>query len=124
MGSLPRSKLAPKVARKMLLEAHKWTGEEALADGLVDAIAPPEKMFEVALEVARKWAPKAKMGVYGVLRAELYGDALKSFQHISYVHSRSTNRKALVKVCISDQAFLFSHSPGACLMPLPLGEGI
>ena len=103
MGSLPRLKLAPRIARKMLLEAHKWTGEEALADGVVDAIAPPDQMFEVALEIARKWAPKAKMGVYGVLRSELYGDALKSFQHISYVHSRSTNRKALAKVGTSDK---------------------
>lgn len=98
MGALLRLKLSPKIARKMLLEAHKWTGESALADGIVDTIAAPEDMFEVALEMARKWAPKAKMGVYGVLRAELYGDALKAFQRISYVHSRSTNRKALAKL--------------------------
>jgi len=98
MGTLPRAKLAPKIARKMLLEAHKWTGEEAFADGLVDAIAPPEQMFDVALDLAKKWAPKAKAGVYGVLRAELYGEAARSFQAISYVHSRTTNRKALVKL--------------------------
>lgn len=82
----------------MLLEAHKWTGEEALVDGIVDAVAPPEKMFEVALEMARKWAPKAKMGVYGVLRGELYGDAARSFQKISFVHSRTTTRPALAKI--------------------------
>lgn len=98
MGSLPRLKLAPRIARKMLLEAHKWTGEEALADGVVDAIAPPNEMFEVALDMAKKWAPKAKMGVYGVLRSELWGDATRAFQGISYVHSRSTNRKAMVKL--------------------------
>ena len=82
----------------MLLEAHKWTGESALADGIVDAISPPAQMFNVAVELAQKWAPKAKMGVYGVLRAELYGDALKAFQEISFVHSRSTNRRALAKL--------------------------
>lgn len=98
IGSLLRLKLAPKVARKMLLEAHKWTGKEALAEGIVDAVAPPEKMFDVALELAEKWAPKAKMGVYGVLRGELYGDAARSFQKISYVHSRSTTRPALAKI--------------------------
>jgi enoyl-CoA hydratase/carnithine racemase len=98
MGSLPRLKLAPRIARKMLLEAHKWTGQEALADGVVDAIAAPEEMFDIAFEMAGKWAPKAKMGVYGVLRAELYGDALRAFQGISYVHGRSTSRKALVKL--------------------------
>jgi enoyl-CoA hydratase/carnithine racemase len=46
----------------MLLEAHKWTGQEALEDGIVDAVAEPEKMLDVALELAAKWAPKAKMG--------------------------------------------------------------
>lgn len=82
----------------MLLEAHRWTGTEALADGIVDAIAEPDKMFDVAMALAVKWAPKAKMGVYGVLRSELYGEALDKFQSISYVHSRPTSRPALAKI--------------------------
>jgi len=62
IGALPRLKLGGRIARKMLLEAHRWTGKDALQDGVVDAIAPPDKMFDVALEMANKWAPKAKMG--------------------------------------------------------------
>lgn len=62
IGSLPRLKLRPQVARKMLLEAHKWTGKEALDDGIVDAIAEPGEMLDIALEIASQWAPKAKMG--------------------------------------------------------------
>jgi Enoyl-CoA hydratase/carnithine racemase len=62
IGSLPRLKLRPQIARKMLLEAHKWTGPEALEDGIVDAVAEPEEMLNVALELGAKWAPKAKMG--------------------------------------------------------------
>lgn len=62
IGSLPRLKLRPQIARKMLLEAHRWTAKEALADGVVDAIAEPEEMLKAALELAGKWAPKAKMG--------------------------------------------------------------
>jgi enoyl-CoA hydratase/carnithine racemase len=62
IGSLPRLKLGPRIARKMLLEAHRWTGKEALEDGIVDAVAEPEQMFDVAMELAQKWAPKAKMG--------------------------------------------------------------
>jgi enoyl-CoA hydratase/carnithine racemase len=46
----------------MLLEAHKWTAQEALQDGIVDAIADPDRMLDEALEIAAKWAPKAKMG--------------------------------------------------------------
>lgn len=82
----------------MLLEAHHWTGEEALADGIVDAVAPPEEMMEVALGLARKWAPKAEMEVYGVLRHELWGEAAEKMQRVSYVHSRATSRKALLKL--------------------------
>lgn len=82
----------------MLLEAHKWTGESALADGIVDAIAPPSDLFAVALAMATRWAPKAKMGVYGVMRQELYGQATEAFQRISYVHSKRTSRDALIKL--------------------------
>ncbi|KAL2070458.1 hypothetical protein VTL71DRAFT_13484 [Oculimacula yallundae] len=98
IGSLPRLKLSPQIARKMLLEAHRWTGKEALSDGIVDLIASPDAMFQAALDLAKKWAPKAKMGVYGLLRDELWGDAARKFQKISYVHSRQTGRPALVKL--------------------------
>lgn len=98
MGSLLRAKLAPQVARKVLLEAHKFTGKEAFEAGIVDAIEEPEKMFDVALEYAEKWKSKSKMGVYGVLRGELLGDALEKFARLIYVHSRPTNRRPKVKL--------------------------
>ncbi|KAI9880066.1 MAG: hypothetical protein M1830_005798 [Pleopsidium flavum] len=98
IGALPRLKLSGRIARKMLLEAHRWTGKGALEDGVVDAIAPPDKMFDVALEMANRWAPKAKMGVYAELRSELWGEALRKFQKISYVHGRLTSRPAKVKL--------------------------
>ena len=82
----------------MLLEAHKWTGKQAFQDGIVDAVAAPGEMFDVALKLAQKWAPKARMGVYGVLRLELWGEAAKHFQNISYVHSRQTSKAALLKL--------------------------
>jgi len=98
IGALPRLKLSPPIARKMLLEAHKWTGEKALADGIVDAVAPPEKMFDEAMALAQKVAPKAKMGVYSLLRNELYGEAGRYFRDISYVHGRSTGAAAKAKI--------------------------
>lgn len=82
----------------MLLEAHRWTGEQAYADGIVDAIASPEKMLEESIALAQKWAPKAKMGVYGVLRGELWGEASDKLARISYVHSKMTTREAKVKI--------------------------
>ncbi|KAK5136249.1 hypothetical protein LTR08_003856 [Meristemomyces frigidus] len=98
IGALLRLKLRPQVARKMLLEAHRWTGKEALEDGIVDAVAEPDKMFDVAMELARQWAPKAKMGVYSLLRNELYGDAGRAFREISYVHGKATEQPAKAKI--------------------------
>ncbi|KAJ5815925.1 hypothetical protein N7447_008158 [Penicillium robsamsonii] len=98
IGSLPRLKLRPQVARKMLLEAHKWTGPGALQDVIVDVVAEPEEMLNVALELGANWEPKAKMGVYALLRQELWGDAIKKFQRISYVHSWVTSAPAKVKI--------------------------
>lgn len=98
IGALLRLKLQPPIARKMLLEAHRWTGVEALKDGIVDEVAEPEKMLGVAMELAKKVAPKAKMGVYSLLRNELYGEAGRYFRDISYVHGRSTGAAAKAKI--------------------------
>ncbi|KAI1612555.1 ClpP/crotonase-like domain-containing protein [Exophiala viscosa] len=98
MGTLVRSKLAPKVARKVLLEAHKFTGITALDDGIVDAVAHPDKMFDVALEIAETWKSKAKMGVYGLLRNELWGQALSAYRQNSYVHHKETAKEPKVKL--------------------------
>lgn len=98
MGTLIRAKLQPHVRRKILLEAHRYKGAEALEDGIVDAVAAPEEMLDKAIEVAEKWKAKAKMGVYGVLRNELVGEALAAYQSISYVHHKATGREAKVKL--------------------------
>lgn len=98
IGALPRLKLRPQIARKMLLEAHKWTGKQALEDGIVDEIAEPEKMLDVALDLGRRLAPKAKMGVFSTLRNELYGEAGRAFRNISYVHGSRTGTQAKAKI--------------------------
>lgn len=96
--ALPRLKLHPRVARRMLLEAHRWTGKDALADGIVDEVAEPADMWGRAIEVAAEHAPRARMGVYGLLRGELWGDALEKLKRISYVHSRRVGTEAKAKI--------------------------
>ena len=98
IGTLLRLKLRPQTARKMLLQAHKWKAAEALEDGVVDFIAPPGEMEGVAMGVAREWAPKAKMGVYALLRGELYGEAGRGFRDISWVYGRATGLPAKAKI--------------------------
>lgn len=91
IGTLPRLKLRPVIARKMLLEAHRWKAEEALADEIVDAVGKPEEILALAVGIAEQWKAKAKAGVFGVLRDELYGEAGRALRNLSYVHSRNTN---------------------------------
>lgn len=98
IGTLPRLKLRPQIARKMLLEAHRWTGKEAFQDGIVDAIAEPDRMLDVAVQLAREHSGRARMGVYGLLRSELWGDALEKFKKISYVHRRREGTPAKAKI--------------------------
>jgi enoyl-CoA hydratase/carnithine racemase len=98
IGALPRLKLRPQVARKMLLEAHKWTGKEALADGIVDDIAEPGEMFDKAVALAKHVRGRAKMGVFSLLRNELWGEAGEKFRKISYVHGRTTGSPAKAKI--------------------------
>ena len=98
IGSLPQTKLGAKVARKMLLEAHRWTGTEAMADGIVDEVCEPEDLERRCVEMAKKVAPKARMGVYGLLRTELWGDAVEKFRRISYVHSKRIGTQAKAKI--------------------------
>ena len=66
--------------------------------GIVDAIAPPEKMLDVALAKGREVAPRAKMGVFSLLRNELYGDAQQRIRGISYVHGKVTALPAKAKI--------------------------
>lgn len=98
IGALPRLKLRPQVARKMLLEAHKWTGKEALEDGIVDQLAAPGQMLDVALSRARDVQGRAKMGVYSLLRNELWGEAAEKIRAICYVHGRNTTAPAKAKI--------------------------
>lgn len=87
IGSLVKSKLAPRIARKVLLEGHKFTGKEALADGIVDQVAHPNELLSTATELAEKVKRKGRGNVYGLLRAELNLEPLHRLRDISYVHN-------------------------------------
>ena len=98
IGSLPRLKLRPQIARKMLLEAHRWTAKQAFDDGIVDALVEPDQLMKVGLEWAEKWAAKSRMGVYSLLRNELWGEAGEKFRAISHVHGRRVDIPPKAKI--------------------------
>jgi len=68
--------------RKIALEGRRFTPMEALAAGLVDHIAPgdsAEAVLHKAREVAESVDSLAKGGAWGLIKADLYRDAVGTF---------------------------------------------
>ncbi|OCK77739.1 hypothetical protein K432DRAFT_418427 [Lepidopterella palustris CBS 459.81] len=53
---------------------------QSLAHGIVDAIYPPDKMYQEAMGLAYRVEGRAKMGIYALLRNELVEEAAENFQ--------------------------------------------
>jgi enoyl-CoA hydratase/carnithine racemase len=78
MMSLIRTKVPhPILFRNMIIQAHRVAAQEALALGLVDQAVPNlEALLPAAIQLGRKWAPKANAKqIYGYLKEEMYKEA-------------------------------------------------
>ena len=64
----------------------------------MDYVEEGEGMMKRAMEVAESWKGKATMGVYGLLRNELCGDASGYYARNSYVHRKETAKEPKVKL--------------------------
>lgn len=83
MGTLRVKVGDPDLHRKIALEGRKFTPKEALAAGLVDRIAPgdsAEAVFHMARELAESVDSLAKGGAWGLIKADLYRDAINTFE--------------------------------------------
>jgi len=56
-------------AQRYLLTGDRWSAQQALEWGLVQELTEPGKQFDKAMEIARKIAKAAPLGVQGVLRS-------------------------------------------------------
>ncbi|TVY51293.1 Enoyl-CoA delta isomerase 1,peroxisomal [Lachnellula cervina] len=74
MSSIFRQKLTPSVYKPMVLEAKRFSAKEALEGGIVDALGGLEEAVKFVGE--RGLVGKAKTGVYGVLKKEMYRETL------------------------------------------------
>jgi len=89
-ASLPHSFIAiyrakigdHKLHRKILLEGHRFTPSEALQDGILDYVVKGKtaEVLAKAEEVADRVSVLAAQGVWGLLKLNLYRDALKIMQ--------------------------------------------
>jgi enoyl-CoA hydratase len=75
-----QAELTPAVARKLVLRAELLDHDTALALGLVDELAPPERVLERALEVAAELATLPASG-YGLMKHQLRGPAIAAIEH-------------------------------------------
>ncbi|KAI0316723.1 ClpP/crotonase-like domain-containing protein [Amylostereum chailletii] len=69
----------PLVFRKMALEGHRFTPPEALEAGLIDVIGGSDtsSVLKDALTLANGKASKAKLGVWGLIKSEIYRDFIQ-----------------------------------------------
>lgn len=74
MSSIFRLKLPPASYRALVLEAHRFGGAQAVEAGIVDRVGGLEAVLELVEE--RKLTGKAKTGIYGLLKAEMYRESV------------------------------------------------
>lgn len=76
IASIIRHKLSPRAARKMALEGHRFSPDEALDDGVVDELARSAELIDVSTRMAGRIAGLGAHGSYGLMRKELLGDTI------------------------------------------------
>jgi enoyl-CoA hydratase/carnithine racemase len=74
MSSIFRLKLSPPIYRQLVLEAHRFGGTAAVEAGIADRVGGLEAVLELVRE--KRLAGKAKTGIYGLLKAEMYRESV------------------------------------------------
>ncbi|KAK1238104.1 hypothetical protein MKX08_002683 [Trichoderma sp. CBMAI-0020] len=78
MASLFRAKLPSNALfRKVALEGHRFTGQEAVDEGIADALAPGGLEDALKFVADRQLLEKPKKGVYGTIKREIYKDLVR-----------------------------------------------
>jgi enoyl-CoA hydratase/carnithine racemase len=71
MNALLIARLSPPVAHRAMVTAHRYTGAEALASGIVSELAPEEEVLDRAVALAAALAGKPRPGV-GAIKRGMY----------------------------------------------------
>jgi enoyl-CoA hydratase/carnithine racemase len=79
MTALMRARLSPASAHEAMLSGRRYGAADALAAGIVDAVAPAERVLEDAVQRAAALAAKPRATVAAIKRG-LYADALAALE--------------------------------------------
>ncbi|KAK1778494.1 ClpP/crotonase-like domain-containing protein [Copromyces sp. CBS 386.78] len=77
MSAIFRAKCVPQTYRRLVLEAHRFGGEEAKEAGVVDLTGGLDETLGFVAE--RKLTDKCKSGIYGLLKGEMYREMVEGY---------------------------------------------
>lgn len=91
MSAIFRLKLPPSSYRTLVLEAHRFNGTAALQAGIVDALGGLDETLTFV--ASRKLTEKAKTGIYGLMKAEMYRESVHLLTEEGHVREEERVRK-------------------------------
>ncbi len=91
MASIFRHKLSPTALRDLTLEAGQLSGPQIVDMGVADALAANQDEAW-AFIAQRKLAEKAKSGVYGTIKGEVYKELIKELRGEGLVAEEQRHR--------------------------------
>lgn len=79
-NALIKEKVTRQLVQKIILEGHRFDAPSLLQEGIVNATASGNEFLQVALDLAKQKAPKGQSPTYGLLKQDLYCDAVAALQ--------------------------------------------
>lgn len=78
MNALLTARLSPPAAHRAMVTAHRFTGPEALAAGIVTDLAPEADLLDRAVILATELAGKPRHGI-GAIKRGMYAGVIEAF---------------------------------------------
>jgi enoyl-CoA hydratase/carnithine racemase len=79
MAALIQARLSKKTAHESMTTGKRYGGTEALAAGIVDAVADEDQVLPAALEIARPLVGKPALPL-GMIKAQMYAETLRTLR--------------------------------------------
>jgi enoyl-CoA hydratase/carnithine racemase len=83
MSALIQARLSKKTAHEAMTTGRRYGGTDALAAGIVDAVAHEDDVLSTAIELARPLAGKAGPTL-GTIKGRMYADALGALRDVDH----------------------------------------
>jgi enoyl-CoA hydratase/carnithine racemase len=82
MAALIQARLSKKTAHEAMTTGKRYGGSEALAAGIVDAVAPEDQVLASALDIARPLAGKPGNAL-GMIKSQMYAETIRVLREVA-----------------------------------------